>query len=178
MVYRFKRPRSFETGDRMRIESAWAVLLCAIVITGPAQAAPLVELTVGSTSHEGTPAAHNESLCWLIGRDGAQRCLDLDRVTSYRKLPGEFRSLSVVNLASQMRKELGKQLEVQTRGNYVVCAPPGNAAAYADTLDNVARTFSGYFSRRGWSLEQPQFPLVVVVYPCCEAFITPNRIGS
>jgi hypothetical protein len=141
-----------------------AVLLC-LCWTVAAHGGALVELTVDGTPYQGLSVIHNKEICWLAAKDGSYERLDLVQVSKFRKVGGEFRSLSASALASELRKDLGKGLEVTTRGDYVVCAPAGKAQAYADLVGGVQKSFSSYFNRRGWKLEQADFPLMIMVHP-------------
>lgn len=148
-------------------------LSCTLLLLGWGSAAfgaPLVELTVGKTKYQGKSVAHNAQFCWLAARDGSYERIDLSAVDSFRKAGGEFHGLPAATLAAQLRKELGRNYEVTSRGSYVVCAPEGRAAGYCDLLNDVQKSFFRYFSRKGWKLEQEDFPLVVIVHPSKQDF--------
>jgi hypothetical protein len=139
-------------------------------------AAPMVELTVRGRDYQGMDILHNKQVCWLAAKDGSYACISLGEVSKFRKVSNEFRSLTPSMLAGHLRRELGKDFDVVTRGDYVVCAPPGKGQEYLQLLNTVQKSFDGYFSRRGWKLQDPEFALTVIVYPsksefdrCCRA---------
>ncbi|WP_437223046.1 DUF1570 domain-containing protein [Planctomicrobium sp. SH661] len=148
-----------------RVATLVICVAASIVIPAGLLGAPTVELNVAGQTHQGLNVAHNDQICWLASKDGSYERVDLSKVTSFRKAGGEFRSSTPAALAGELRKTLGRKFEVLTRGNYVICAPPGQAGMYADLLTRVEKSFNGYFTRRGWPLASSGFPLVIVVHP-------------
>jgi hypothetical protein len=52
-----------------------------------------------------------------------------------------------------------------------VCASSDSKArAFAETFEDLFRTFQMYFSVRGFKISEPEFPLVAVVFPDYDAF--------
>jgi hypothetical protein len=143
------------------------VALCvANAATALAAATPsVIELTTADGVVAGRSLGHNADLCWIAQDDGAIRKLALEDVTAARHGSDRFRPATVVTVRDRMRKEFGRRLEVVAQGQYVVCAPRGMAKEYADLLNDVHASFTGYFSRRRFDLDRPEFPLVVLVFP-------------
>ncbi|MEX0702830.1 MAG: DUF1570 domain-containing protein [Planctomycetales bacterium] len=136
-----------------------------------AAAAPLVELTVGDTSHQGKIIARGGQQAWLIERDGRLARIELGEVTAFRKLPGEFRPSGTSHLRDRLLQEFGREFETATTRHYVVCAPKGKARGFADLFEETYATFRMYFGVRGFDVPEPEFPLVAVVFPQREAFL-------
>lgn len=148
-----------------------AVLAAQFVSVGHASAAkPLLELKVGDQVYLGRSVARNDDVCWLQSPDGRLTQLPLPRVTSYRKVAPQFRGLSVVEARDQLSREWQRGFEVSASGSYAVAAPPGKSRAYATLLDQVHRAFTTFFSRRDFGLQQPEFPLIAIIFPGEEAF--------
>jgi hypothetical protein len=146
---------------RIGLGTLFALLLQVVVVQA---GKPLLELKVGSDVYLGRSVARNEQTCWLQSSDGRLTRLPLERVTEFRKVSPQFRSLSVTEARDQMSREW-KGFEVAAAGSYVVAAPPGKARAYAALLDEVHRAFATFFSRRDFKLTQPEFPLVALIFP-------------
>lgn len=132
---------------------------------------PLVELRTDENRFVGTPVVHNEKICWLAQTDGSYEQVDLTQVSSFSRLSQRFRPDSLLTVRHALQREYGKQMDVQIEGQYVVCAPPGRGATYAKLFDGVARSFQQYFSRRGFQLSQPKYPLIAIVLPTQESFV-------
>lgn len=142
----------------------WGIVLIWLA-AGVAQGEPLLELTTPSGSWQGRNLFHNEEICWLETPRGEQLQIVLEHVTDYRQVRDQFQPISALDLAAELRRELGRKYEVVTLGKFVVAAPPGRAQLHAAELDGVYRTTRTFFSRRGFELYEPAFPLVAVVYP-------------
>jgi hypothetical protein len=139
--------------------------------TGPAvRAAPTVELTVQGEPRQGRAVAHDRRVCWLAHRDGRLERVSLAEVSSFRKVSETFQPAGPLELRDELRRRWGGRFEIVTRGEYVVCAPPGRARDYAELLDRVQRSFRAYFSRRGVPLDRFEFPLVVLIFPDAREF--------
>jgi len=157
-------------------------MLTTLRLTGPVMAlgwfcftnlalgAPLLELTVGSDAYVGKSLGHDSEVCWLAQRDGRVTGVPLHKVTSFRKVGKSFRRLETVEIRDSLRREFGHDWEIVGTGHYLVCAPQGRAQLFAGTFEDLYRSFRGYFSRRGFDLPQPEFPMIAVVYPTQQAF--------
>lgn len=130
----------------------------------------LIELTTAGKAIQGRKIAHDSSRCWLVDREGRLSEIDLSSVTAFRQVAPEYSSTPILEVRNRLRKELGREYEVVTRGDYVVCAPPGRANAYAELLDRVSRQFMAYFQVRKFELLTIQYPLVAFVYPTQQQF--------
>lgn len=146
-----------------RPTSLTLVIVLLLICRSELFAAPIVELVANGTSFQGNPLAHNESLCWLISPDGRLHRVDLAGVTEHRLLTMEFRRLSAVEVANELRSTLNRQQELEVRGDFVVIAPRGRARIYGSLLDTTSRSFYSYFSRRGILLPSSTFAMVVEV---------------
>jgi hypothetical protein len=114
---------------------------------------------------EGLPLAWSTQNVVLLERDG--RLLDVDprRVGKFQKVNGSFQTLTPAAMQSRLREEFGKGFEVVARGPYLVVHPRGQGGHWSRRFEELYRSFIHYFSVRGFTLEEPQFPLVAVVLP-------------
>jgi hypothetical protein len=131
----------------------------------------VVELRTPKAVHRGRVVAHNKSQCVLVDETGRMTEIPLAEVTSFRKLEEPFRPLSLAAMRDVLAREFGKAYEVRAAGRYLVVAAPGRAKAYAEVLDGVYRSFFRYFSVRGFSIPEPKFPLVAVVFADRKSFM-------
>lgn len=152
-----------------------AIAVSCLLTTSFAGGRALIELTVGDTTYRGVSVAHNNALCWLVGRDGELQRIELRDVTGYRTIAPRFRSMTTAELRDELRHEFGKHFDVAGKGCYLVCAPQRQARLYADLFDEIYRAFRSYFSRRGFKMPEPEFPLVAVVFPTFEQYAKYSR---
>ena len=156
----------------------WIVLANIVVISTPVHAAPpaLIEVQVGSETLQGKVFAHNDRTFWLQSQDGRMRSLPADDVHKFRKISPQFAGWSGSIVRDNLRREFGNGFEVAGTRHYAVCAPSDRnrtdqkARVYAETFEELYRTFQMYFSVRGFTISEPEFPLVAVVFPDFESF--------
>ncbi|MCA9056049.1 MAG: DUF1570 domain-containing protein [Planctomycetaceae bacterium] len=152
-----------------------AILLCLVADDGHAGGPATIELQTGRETFRGKSVAHNKSVCWLVDGTGELNEVKLDDVTAFKKLPEQFRPDTVVEIRDQLTREAPPGTEVAARGKYVVLGPKGQAANYARLLDGVYSEFWSHFSRRQFQLQQPEFPLIVLVFPSRAQFVAYAR---
>jgi hypothetical protein len=148
-------------------------LVLIVVVTGNLQAAspPLIEVEVAKEKLQGRVDAHNDQLFWLMGQDGRLRGLTNDKVKKFHQVSPRFSSYTASVLRDQLRHELGKSFDVVGTRHYTVCAVgDSKARSYAETFEDLFRSFQAYFSVRGFKVNEPEFPLVAIVFPNYESF--------
>lgn len=156
----------------------WIVLANIVVISAHVHAAPpaLIEVQVGGETLQGKVFAHNDRTFWLQSQDGRMRSLPADDVHKFRKISPQFAGWSGSIVRENLRREFGNGFEVAGTRHYAVCAPSDRnrsdqkARVYAETFEELYRTFQMYFSVRGFTISEPEFPLVAVVFPDFESF--------
>ena len=152
--------------------TGFLVLACAVCNAGgPAT----IELQTARETFRGKSLTHDKSVCWLVDGTGELKEVKLKDVTSFKKLPDPFRPDTVVEVRDRLTREAPPGTEVAARGKYVVLGPKGQAAHYARLLDGVYSEFWSHFSRRQFPLQQPEFPLIVLVFPSHAQFVAYAR---
>src|SRR5262245_25200948 len=141
-----------------------ALLLCSWV--GAASADDrLLKFDLPGRTVEGMPLAWSEKDVFLLGRDGQLIEFALSQATAAAQLPGTFSSFTQAEIRGQLLREFGQGYEVSGVGHYLVVHPMGQRDQWAPRFEELYRSFRHYFAARGWTLSEPQFPLVAVVYP-------------
>lgn len=136
-------------------------------IVGRANAAqqPLIELTTKNGSVQGRNLLHDGQSCYLQGRDGRIREVELKEVTSFREVSPRFEPLSSMDLKSQLQAEFGRGKTALLRGEFVVVtSSPEKGRGYAEVCDETYRSFVHFFATRGFDLQPREFPLVIVIF--------------
>jgi hypothetical protein len=151
-----------------------AVLCAAAVWLGPhlasAAAPSLLELTQNGNQFEGKLEAKSHDACWLMGRDGQLRAFEISQVESVRTIAERFHEFSSAELRDQLRRELPKHFRIDGTGHFLICAEKNNRRI-GEICEDTYRTFRRYFSVRGFKINEPEFPLVVIVFPDRDAFV-------
>lgn len=134
-----------------------------------AKTTKFVELTVDKKSFQGKIVAHNSQLIYLMERDGWLRRLKVAEIASFRKVSDQFTPYSAGELRDRLRHEF-RSLEVVGTGHYLVAGPSKVVRGYAQTFEDQYRAVRSYFSVRGFTIPEPEFPMVAVVFPDFAAF--------
>jgi hypothetical protein len=145
----------------------WAALagLLALAATPSVAATPsLLELVQKGTKHQGRLVAKGSDVCWLMGRDGRLSEFAIDEIDSVHTIAPRFREWSPAELRDQLRREMPRNFRIDATGRFIVCAEKDNRR-YGEICEETYRMFHRYFSVRGFHVSEPEFPLVVVVFP-------------
>lgn len=136
-------------------------------ITGTAFAAApsLLELQVGKETVQGRLIAMDARHCLLMTRAGEIKTYPVKSIAKVSRVGSRFSAFRVVETRDALRRELGRDFDCATDGQYVVCAHGDVAREYAALFDDVYREFRSYFGSRNFRLPEPEFPLVALVFP-------------
>jgi hypothetical protein len=150
--------------------------LCAAAVwlgqQGACAAPPsLLELTQNGEQFEGKLEAKSRDACWLMGRDGQLRAFEISQLESVRTIADRFHEFSSAELRDQLRRELPKHFRIDGTGHFLICAEANNRRI-GEVCEDTYRTFRRYFSVRGFKISEPEFPLVVIVFPDRDAFVS------
>ncbi len=131
----------------------------------------LVQLTTPQRTYEGRILVGDDIRCWIAESDGQVYQLLLGTVSSFKKLPGEFR-LDASPTSREAPSRVLREVGVRTGRQQVVCAGQKRAKPFAAILDSTSRAFAGYVSRRSFPVQKAEFPQATIVFPSFELFRT------
>jgi len=121
--------------------------------------------TVDGETFEGKPLAWTDYEMHLLGRDGRLYDFNPQDAKNARKTAPNFVGYSVPEMRRTLEREFGTGFDITTTQHYIVLEPRGGHSDWADRFENLYRSFLAYFRVRGFHLEEPEFPLVAIVYP-------------
>lgn len=131
----------------------------------------LVEVQTGQETLQGKVVAHDERLFWLLAQDGRLRALSADGVKKFRQISPQFSGASSSVLRDSLRREFGRDFDVVGTRHFAVCSKgEQKARVYAEAFEDLFRSFQMYFSVRGFTITEPEFPLVAIVFPDYDSF--------
>lgn len=163
------------------MRTSWLPYVLATLSALTCQAAEndsLIEVRDGKTVTTGKLLAKDKVRAVLLDRVGGLHDLTLDSVT-LKPTTSRFQSLPMTELRNQLSREFGKDFELGTTRHYVVVAPSGRAAEYAAVFEEHYTTLQRYFKTRSFTLTEPQFPMVAIVFATQKQFMEyANRDGS
>lgn len=131
----------------------------------------LIDVKIGKDHFSGRVAAADERDCWLLHRDGRLSSFQMDDVTDFSEVDPRFRPFSSIDLRDRLQTEFGRNFEVKTTSHYIVVARKGAAGRYATLFEQIYRQCHAYFGTRGFRMDEPEFPLVAVVFPDQSGFV-------
>ena len=125
----------------------------------------LIQISDGQNDYSGKLLAMNDTVCWFMERDGRVKRFAIDSLKNFKRVGPRFKAEEIVTLRNELRKEFGKSFEVTAKGRYLVAAKRGRAKDFAQVLDQVYGVFRREFTTRGFEIEEPEVPLIAVVFP-------------
>jgi hypothetical protein len=144
-----------------------AGLLPASVVGGALQAAEqpfTIEALIRDQRVEGTPLLGSGSNVCLLKRDGALLEFNPAEAKDYHKTAANFTPYSHAVMRGLLEREFGPTFEVTSTGHFLVVHPRGQQQ-WAERFEEMYRSCIMYFQVRGFSLTNPEFPLVAIIFP-------------
>ena len=80
------------------------------------------------------------------------------------KTSPRFIGYSPAEMKAALQQEYGNRFEVSTTRHYLVVHPQGERDQWADRFEDLYNRFGHYFRVRGFTMEEPPYPLVAVVF--------------
>ncbi len=146
------------------LAATWWSLHC-----GSGQAAEPVRhvlvLELGGSRLEAAPLGSFENQVYLLGRDGRVWSVDPRAARHAQRTTIAFRAYSIADMRRRLEAELGPGFEIHGTGHYLVALPRGRPDRWSRKFEELHRSFVHYFRVRGFQTQQPEFPLVAVVWP-------------
>jgi hypothetical protein len=140
--------------------AAWSMLAAA----SAAAADFMFRARVDDRLLEGQPLLWNAREIVLLGRDGQIYVIDAKKAKDQKKTSPQFFGYSSSEMKEQLQKEFGKQFDVSATRHYLVVHPQGERDQWANRFEDLYKRFGHYFRIRGFTLEEPPYPLVAVVF--------------
>jgi hypothetical protein len=153
-------------GEQVMLRSVGCLLVWSAAVVGRAADAGrwTLDLNLSGRHVEGAPLVWSENHVELLARDGRLWSFDPKQATQFRKTSPSFRGYSASEMRSQLAGELGKEFEISGTGHYLVVHAPGQRDYWSKRFEDLYRSFMHYFHVRGFSLKEPEFPLVAIVF--------------
>ena len=165
------------------IRTLAALILAACLLATDAPAAERQRYTmlidIGGREVEGMPLAWSPQRVYLLARDGRLWEFPPNKSSKFRKTSSYFSSYSAAEIRAGLERELNGQLEVTGTGHYLVAHPKGKGSFWATRFEDLYRSCVHYFNLRGLRVHEPEFPLVAIVWPRRDLFVSyAEREGS
>lgn len=111
----------------------------------------------------------------LMARDGRIWNFQPNELGDVRPTSSTFQSFSASEVRARLAGELGKSFEISGTGHYLVAHAPGQRDYWSKRFEDLYRSFVHYFRVRGFRLQEPEFPLVAIVFRSQDDFLAYAR---
>jgi hypothetical protein len=113
----------------------------------------------------------------LQGQDGVLWQIERQELRDRENLDSSFEPLSPDALAEQLLTEMPAGFRVHTTPHYVVCYNTSRAYAMwtSSLLERLYKAFTNYWEKQGLEIEEPEFPLPVLVFSDRAAYDAASR---
>ena len=138
----------------------WLAMSCALATA----AEFMFRARVDGKMLEGKPLRWNAEQMLLLGRDGQLYDFNPKLAKQAQKTSPRFFGYLPSEMKTELQKEFGKQFDVTTTRHYLVVHPRGERDQWANRFEDLYKRFEHYFRVRGFTLEEPPYPLVAVVF--------------
>lgn len=124
----------------------------------------MIQADVDGQRVEGRPLFWSKSRVQLMLRDGQLFDFRTSQAKNYRRTSDRFRSYTAAEIRSRLASELGNKFDITGTGHYLVAHPAGEKDRWAERFEDLYRSFVHYFSVRGLPIQEPEFPLIAIVW--------------
>lgn len=139
-------------------------VLLAAALQSTVAAEFMMRARVDGRMLEGKPLAWSDAQVLLLGRDGALHEFHPKQAKEAKKTSPRFFSYTASEMRNELQREFGDRFEVSSTTHYLVAHPKGQRDVWAQRFEDLYRSFCHYMRLRGFSPEEPKFPLVAVVF--------------
>lgn len=149
----------------------WLIVFSAAVLSSdrfaPAANRPArrtIALELDGRRIEGMPLAWSPAVVYLLARDGRLWEFAPRQAEDSRQTSAGFQSYPATIVRAQLEREFGAKFEITATGHYLVVHPTGKGEKWSRRFEDLYRSFVIYFQVRGFQLQEPEFPMVAIVF--------------
>jgi hypothetical protein len=109
--------------------------------------------------------------------DGTLWLLESDKILSREQRDDPFIPVTQEKLAERLLAELPAGFRIHTTPHYVICYNTSRAYAQwtSSLLERLYKAFTNYWENQGFELQEPEFPLAVLVFNDRQAYDRASR---
>ena len=99
----------------------------------------------------------------MLGRDGQLHVFNPKDAKDAKKTGSRYFGYSMPEMKRELYSEFGKEFDITTTNHYIVVHPHGQKDKWAQRFEALYRSLNRYFHVRGFTPQEPDYPLVAVV---------------
>lgn len=113
---------------------------------------------------EGRPIHWSDSWMALLGRDGQLHEFDPREAREAKRTAPRYAPYPLNELRRRLLEEFPNRYEATSTGHYLVVHPEGESGVWPGRFEEIYRSVGSYLRVRGFSTEEPAYPLIAVVF--------------
>ena len=129
-----------------------------------ADARSMVEADINGVRVEGRMLYQHEQQLSLLARDGHWWTCKPAEATNTRSSSDDFRPYTASEMRARLAREMGDRFEVSGTRHFIVAYPKGQQEIWPQRFEELYGSCVHYFSIRGFTLSEPEFPLIAIVW--------------
>jgi len=158
------RPTFWRTGKCLLTVFVLLICLAGRSVDGQESKRYTAKVTVNGKVQIGWPIVADKQGYVLLRRDGSIKQYSFDDTSGLDKISNQFTPYPVSKYVQRLGEVFGKQYEVSQTRHFVVVYPRGQRDRWTLPLEKLYSAFDDYFAARGLRVNQPEFPLIAVIF--------------
>jgi hypothetical protein len=127
---------------------------------------------------EGRPLYWTKTQIVIQSRDGVLHYLDPKKAENAQRTSPVFEPFGTSEMRAALSEEFGDGFSITSTGHYLVVHRPGESDIWGQRFEQLYRSFQNYFRVRDFSLTEPEFPLVAVIYGSEDEYYEQARLSG
>ena len=124
----------------------------------------LIEVRDSVQAWSGRLLAKDDKYSWIMTETGGVWQLETAKLTGFRVIADEFRTVTPAKLYSKLRAEVPEEYEVAQSARFIVAAGSGRASTYAAYLERIYRDVVHFYQSHGVEVSEPTVPMAVLLF--------------
>ncbi len=142
----------------------WHVALATNAARAVETSTPMLETDIGGVHVQAAKLFATTGQVGLLGRDGRLWSVPPQSLGNPVWSHDPFRPYTASDMKSRLEKEMGDRFEVVNTRHFVVAFPRGQRDVWPQRFEDLYTACVHYFSVRGFTPTEPEFPMVAIVW--------------
>ena len=119
---------------------------------------------VGARTEIGWPIIQDSKTLVMLRRDGSIKYLPIAKIKKIEKISDQFAGYPAEKFVRRLAEIHGNAYQVTATQHFVIVHPKGQGKRWVQLFEQTYTQFFGYFATLGIKLNQPEFPLIAIVF--------------
>ena len=142
----------------------------SLAASAEGQVRKTIQVTIDGRVHTGWPLVSDGNQFVLLRRDGSIKKLEVAKAKNYQTIANDFQPYSFDKCVERLSQIYGSQYSVTKTSHFVIVHPRGKQSQWAQMFEGVYTQFYYYFTAMGFKVQQPEFPMIAIVFNTREEY--------